>query len=471
MYKTTAGAAIKKVPKNNKKSIFLAVFFISGVIVGEKWFLVHYPLLITKKFWYSYTVMNNSIGFRAPHKKRHFPAIILVAVLVFGFALSFATGILFGFRQGALSVVPDGEKQITNLWSAGQTSEDIDFGQFWNVWNFVKSSYYEQPVSEEDLFYGSIKGMLGGLSDPYSVYFDPGEAEEFIGELDGAFEGIGAQIDVDQTGQIVIVSPLPNTPAAQAGLLAGDKILAINGEETTGFSVEEAIYKIRGPKDTEVILTITRDGWEGATEISIIRDTITINSVEMKIHEDGIAIISVYMFNEETTQLFISAVNELLVAGAKGVVLDLRGNPGGLLDSAIDIAGAWVDGEPVVIQSMRGKQQAFVGSSQARLAGLPTVVLVNGGSASASEIVTGALQDYGAATVVGTQTFGKGSVQDYQELDDGSAVKLTVAEWLTPKGRSINHVGLTPDIIVEYTQADAEADRDPQMNKAIELLK
>jgi carboxyl-terminal processing protease len=388
-----------------------------------------------------------------------------------GAVLVFFIGLMLGRQQGIRSVVPEGEARVINTDSAVSSLGKLDFGAFWDIWNFVKENYYQQPVSDEDLFYGSVKGILEGLDDPYSVFFDPEEAKEFNESLNGSFEGIGAQIDVDETGQLVIVAPMPESPAAVADLRPGDKILAIDGEETTGMSVEEAVMKIRGPKGTAVILVITRNGLESAVEVEIFRDTIIINSLELEIRDDGLAIISLYTFNEDAGEQFIAAVNDLLSAGAKGIILDLRSNPGGMLDVAIDIGSAWTGQKTVVIQETRGRQQAFVGSQHARLSQIPTVVLVDSGSASASEIVAGALQDYDLAKIVGTRTFGKGSVQDFQELEDGSAVKLTVAEWLTPNGRSINHVGITPDIIVEYTLADFEAKVDPQMDAAVELLR
>jgi len=403
--------------------------------------------------------------------RRSFSRIAWSLVLLLAVVTAFIVGLLFGRHQGVLSVVPEGERQVINKSDVASTlSEDINFKTFWDVWDFAKEDYYEQPVSDQDLFYGSMKGLMAGLGDPYSVFFDPEETKEFNADLNGSFEGIGAQIDVDKNGQLVIVAPLPGSPAETMNIKSGDKILAIDGLSTVGMSTEEAVSKIRGLKGTDVVLTITRDGLESAMEITITRDTIVIDSVKLEMRDDGIGVVSLYFFNEDTNALFTSAVNDLLAKGAKSIILDLRSNPGGLLDTAISVASAWTGEQTVVIENVKGDKQAFVGSADARLAGIPTVVLVDGGSASASEIVAGALQDYGLAKLVGTQTFGKGSVQDYRELEDGSAVKMTIAEWLTPKERSINHVGIAPDFIVEYTAENAEADVDPQMDKAIELL-
>jgi len=403
--------------------------------------------------------------------RRSFSWVAWPLVLVLAVVTAFIVGLLFGRHQGVLSVIPVGEGKVINKNETSSTlSQDIDFKTFWDVWNFAKEDYYQQPVSEQELFYGSMKGLMAGLGDPYSVFFDPEETKEFNSDLNGSFEGIGAQIDIDKNGQLVIVSPLPNSPAEKADIQKGDKLLLIDGVDTTGMSTEEAVSKIRGPKGTTVILTITRDGLESAMEKTITRDTIVIDSVKLEMRDDGIGVLSLYFFNEDTDALFTSAVNDLLAKGAKGIILDLRGNPGGLLNTAINVSSAWVGEQTVVIQKVKDAKQSFVGSSDARLSGIPTVVLVDGGSASASEIVAGALQDYGLAKLVGTQTFGKGSVQDYRELEDGSAVKMTIAEWLTPKERSINHVGIVPDFIVEYTADDAKADIDPQMDKAVEVL-
>ncbi|MFH1253129.1 MAG: S41 family peptidase [Candidatus Uhrbacteria bacterium] len=410
--------------------------------------------------------MENHSSFK---KRRGWLSATIPLVFLFGVGVAFTVGLLFGRHQGVLSVVPDGEGRVVNHDQQAALDKNLDFGLFWDVWNFSKENFYQAPVSDQALFYGSMKGMVAGLDDPYSVFFDPEEAKQFKEDLTGSFEGIGAEIGM-KDDQITIVAPLPGSPAETAGLLSGDKILAVDGNDVSTLSVEEVVTKIRGPGGTIVTLTITRDGLGESFDIPITRDKIVIDSLKLEMRDDGIAVIHLYIFNEDTVGLFTAAINDLLTKGAKGIVLDLRGDPGGVLDAAIKVASAWTGQQTVVIQSAHDSKQSYVGPADARLVGIPTVVLVDGGSASASEIVSGALQDYGLATLVGTQTFGKGSVQDYRELDGGSAMKITTAEWLTPKERSINHVGITPDFIVEYTIDDAKAERDPQMDKAIELL-
>jgi carboxyl-terminal processing protease len=267
-----------------------------------------------------------------------------------------------------------------------------------------------------------------------------------------------------------VVAPLPGTPAEEAGLKTGDWILAIDGIETVGMATEEAVSLIRGEKDTQVVLTIGRGQGAEILDVPVIRDMIVVDSVKWEVREDHLMLIKISTFNEDTIGLLQEAANEALTAGVKGIIVDVRGNPGGMLVSAIDVASLWLGSQTVVIEKAQTDTQPYTGFLSPRLAGIPTVVLVNGGSASASEIVSGALQDYGAAVVVGTQTFGKGSVQDYQELPDGSAVKMTIAQWYTPNGRSINETGITPDVIVEYTLEQYQAGEDPQMDKAVEIL-
>ncbi|MBI4257275.1 S41 family peptidase [Candidatus Uhrbacteria bacterium] len=393
-----------------------------------------------------------------------FLCVILLVIVAFSF------GFYVGRARGVASVVPEGEGELIGDGEIpNYLTQDVDFQQFWDIWNLVKEEFYRQPVSDVDLYYGSLKGLLSGLNDPYSVYFDPQEAEEFNASLEGSFEGIGAEIGI-KDDRLQIVSPLDGLPADQAGLLPGDWIVLIDGVETTGMSVEKAVSLIRGEKGTQVVLTIAREGVDGITEYPITRDKIVIDSVKWSVDDQRVMTISISTFNHDTSELFSQAIQEALSSGVTGIILDLRGNPGGLLTTAIDIASAWVGYDDVVIERSQADVHSFSGVSAPRLQGIPTVVLVNGGSASASEIVSGALQDYGYATIVGTQTFGKGSVQDYRELPDGSAVKITTAAWYTPNGRSINEEGIAPDVVVEYTVEEYQAGIDPQDIAAREIL-
>lgn len=401
---------------------------------------------------------------------RRYTTHLIVLVLLLISTTGFAFGYFIGKQNGIRSVVPPGEGEVIGVGEIPPgLSEDVNFSLFWDVWDLLKDEYVDQPISEKDLFYGAMSGMVWSLEDPHSVFFDPETAQEFQAELEGSFDGIGAEIEV-KDGQLQVVAPLPGTPAELAGLQPGDKIYFIDGVDTTGMVVEEAVSLIRGEKGTTVVLTISHNGVETLEDISIERDTIIVESVKYTMRDDGIAVINLYFFNGDTAPLFEAAVQNALASGAEGIILDLRSNPGGYLNAAIDVASAWTGKQTVVIEQVRDEQTTLPGTASAMLSGIPTVVLVNGGSASGSEIVAGALQDYELATIVGEQTFGKGSVQDYRELPDGSAVKFTIAKWLTPDGRSIDHEGITPNIVVELTQEQFDAGQDPQFDKAIEIL-
>lgn len=388
-------------------------------------------------------------------------------IIVIAIVASFFAGFEGGKVRTARTAVPEGEASVVNKSSR---AEDIDFGLFWDVWNTLKEEYATQPVSEEALFYGAVHGLVEGLDDPYSAFFTREEAEAFNAEIDGTFSGIGAEIDSVES-YIVVVSPLKDSPAENAGLRAGDTILAVDGETTFELGVSEAVQLIRGEKGTEVVLTLVRDGTTEPFDLTIIRDDITINSVEWEIRDDGILVVSMYMFNQDTTRLFTEALQEALSKDIKGIVLDLQNNPGGLLSQAVSVAGFWTGNQTVVIEDMRGVENPLKSHGQALLKDIPTVVLVNGGSASASEIVAGALQDYGLAHVIGEQTYGKGTVQELMDLPGGAALKLTIAQWLTPNRRSIQDNGITPDELIEFTQDDLHATETPQFEAAIRYLK
>lgn len=350
-------------------------------------------------------------------------------------------------------------------------ADDVEFKLFWELWQTLKEKYYEQPINDKDLFYGAMAGLAASVGDPYTNYFPPKVAEEFQQSLAGKFEGIGAEIGLKDE-RIQVVAPLPETPAERAGLLAGDVITEIDGTDTAGMSVEQAVSLIRGEKGSTVKLMIARPSSKNPPfEVSIVRDEIQIKSVRSKDLADGIVQIEVTHFNGDTEAAFDQAADQALAKGAKGIVLDLRNNPGGFLDTALSMAGEWVGDRVVVKERRQGKiVEELRGTVRQRLSGIPTVVLVNQGSASASEIVAGALQDYKQATIVGMTTYGKGSVQDYENFTDGSGVKITIAEWLTPNGRTINKTGLTPDVVVDRTLEDYEAQRDPQLDRAVGIL-
>lgn len=412
---------------------------------------------------------------------------IWIAMTVVVAIAAYALGAHSGFAaKSDRSATTSGTVASANVLGIGGTppsgvAKDIEFDQFWDLWEVLKTKYYKQPIDEQKMLYGAMQGLAESLGDPYTTFFEPQIAKEFSDSLEGKFDGIGAEIGIKKD-QLQIVAPLPDMPADKAGLMPGDAILLINATSTEGMSVEEAVSLIRGKKGTTVTLNIGRvkttkgeNGKETQTperfDVTIARDTIVVKSVRVKYPKSDIALIEITNFNLDTTEEFSKAVDEVVSKNVKGIILDLRSNPGGFLDRATAVAGEWVGGDVVVTERRQGVTvDEFHGTGRGRLKGIPTIILVNQGSASASEIVAGALQDYGMAKLVGKTTYGKGSVQDYTEMEGGTAIKVTVAEWLTPKGRFINDVGIPPDVEIDRTEEDYNAERDPQLEKALELL-
>lgn len=402
-----------------------------------------------------------------------FKKYFLLYVLVIALGTSFFIGYTAGKKQAQppkIQSQKEGKILNTPQERPDYISKDVDFDLFRDVWERVKKEYVDKDVSDTKLFYGALSGIVASVGDPYTVFLDPDTAKKFEESLSGSFEGIGAEIGMKKE-QIVIMAPLPDTPAERAGLRSGDMILQIDKKSTTGMTLDQAVTKIRGKRSTTVTLTIYREGEKKERDVAIVRDTIQVKSVVWSM-KGSVAYVKVSHFNEDTESAFADAVRQALVKKPKGMILDLRNNPGGFLDTAVQMASYWVDGETVVVEKYdETKKDEYKGRVSALLKDMPTIVLVNQGSASASEIVSGALQDYGKARLVGKKTFGKGSVQDLQRLKDGSALKITVAKWLTPKGRMINELGIDPDIEVDIKDEDIVAGKDPQLDKALELLK
>ena len=362
--------------------------------------------------------------------------------------------------------------------TSAEPSEDedqADLSLFWGVWDIVGNSYIDiTNVDEQDQIYGAIAGMVEALDDPYSVFMTPDESEQFLSSLDGELEGIGAELTVEE-GKLIIVSPLKNSPAEEAGLLPGDYIYLVNGEPTGEMTIWEAIMLIRGEPDTVVNLTIFREGLEEPLEIPITRQKIDVHSVELTYEEyEGynLAHLAIYQFGDDTYNEFEAAVRDILLEGPEGLVLDLRMNGGGYLDVSIDMLGEFFEDERtgVIVKRLNREDEILMTSGNGQLADLPMVVLIDGGSASASEIVAGALQDYERALVMGTQSFGKGSVQELKDLNDGSSLRLTIAKWYTPLEQNIDHMGITPDIVVEVDRATADPEVDVQLDAALDTL-
>lgn len=383
--------------------------------------------------------------------------------LIVGFLLVFLMGYSTG--KAGYSVHRAGNSLSVVKQSVGQPS-DVDFSLFWDSWNLVKDKYVK-PVDDKERLYGAIAGQVASLGDPYSAFLKPQENERFTEELSGNFEGIGAEL-VQKDGFVTVVTPLEGSPAASAGLQPDDIIVKIDDQDVPS-SLEEAVKKIRGKKGTKVKLTVSRSN--KLQDFTITRDVIQDKSVSYT-KKDNVGVIKVSQFSGNTTQLLDESLEKAKNDGVKSIVLDLRNNPGGLLNVSVELVSRFM--EPGVVVYERGKDGQDIAENTVNVKErntLPMVVLVNKGSASASEITAGALQDAGRAKIVGEVSFGKGSVQSIEPLKDGSSIKVTIAEWLTPKKREINKVGVKPDVEVSLTEDDAKNKRDPQLDKALDLLK
>ncbi len=386
-------------------------------------------------------------------------------------------------------------RKVTSLINknGNQTSSNVDFESFWKAWNVVNEKYVSTDgPDDQKKVWGAISGLVDSLGDPYSVFFPPEEAEIFESDISGEFQGVGMEIGM-KDNTLVVIAPLKGTPAEKAGVLPGDKIIKIDDTISADMPIGEAVKLIRGPKGEAVVLTVIRDGEKEPLDISIIRGVITIPTINTKFinsknsgknstgnksaiseKESDVFVLSLYNFSANSSNLFRESLRKFVMSGKNKLIIDLRGNPGGYLESAVDIASWFLPAGKIVVQEdfgSRGDGKVYRSKGYDIFNGnLKMAVLVNGGSASASEILAGALQEHGKAILVGTQTFGKGSVQELVKITDKASLKITVARWLTPNGVSISKAGLTPNVVVKVTKEDIVAGIDPQLEKAIELL-
>ncbi len=399
--------------------------------------------------------------------KKYLGTYLSVILIFVSFALGLLVGQIFLLKKDVTNA--QGLQIEAIFYDRFINHSTMDFSQFWTVWDMIREKYVKKDkLQDKDLFYGALQGLVASIGDPYSLYFVPKEAEEFSKDMAGELEGIGAEIAV-RDNQLVIVSPLPDSPAEKAGLLPGDKIMFINEEATTGMDINTAVSKIRGPAKTEVVLTVNRSG--KTRKVAIVRAKINVPAILYKLQPGNIAYLRIMQFNENTIFLLDQYVNKMKEQKVTGIILDLRNNPGGYLETAVEMASEWIDKGIIVSEkNSNGTTKIHETKGLHRLAEYKTVVLVNKGSASAAEIVAGALQDRGKAAILGETTFGKGSVQEYQNFPDGSALKLTVAEWYTPGGKNINEAGITPDIEFKQDYDKEKPGQDSMLKKALTLF-
>ena len=380
----------------------------------------------------------------------------------------FFGGFFYGENRKEQSLI---NSNIINKESGKQT--EIDFSPFWTAWNAVGSKYVSaKDLDSQKMVWGSIEGMVKSLGDPYSVFLPPQENKDFKDTIRGDFGGVGMEIGI-KSGVITVVAPLKGTPAYRAGVKSGDKILKIGDKSTLDMTVEDAVRLIRGEKGTAIkLITLPKDT-EETKEVNLTRETIIVPIMETERKPGGIFVIKLYSFAGNAVNEFRNALREFVNSGDNKMIIDLRGNPGGFLETAVD-ASSWFlpIGKTVVREKFgNGEETVFKSKGYNIFNNLPLAILVNEGSASASEIIAGALKEHNIAKLVGTKTFGKGSVQELVEITSKTSLKITIAKWLTPEGVSISDQGLEPDFKVEITKKDLELENDPQMDKAVEVVK
>jgi carboxyl-terminal processing protease len=405
---------------------------------------------------------------------------ILAVFMILLFAGAFGSGVIVGWvmPESAKSLVPGiinlpgiSHTAINPQTTAAPGDKEALFKPFWEAWDIVQGQYVDQPVDEVKLMRGAIRGMMAALDDPHSSYMDPDQYRQQTTPLEGEYEGIGAWVDI--TGEYLkIISPMPNSPAAAAGVKAGDQVIAVDGEDMKGIDGNLVLRHILGPANSEVHLTIKREG-QDPFDVTIVRAKIKVPSVDGKMLDHNIAYVQLFTYGDKSDQEIRDTLKELMAKKPDGLILDLRNNGGGLLTSAVAITSEFLPGNQILMyEEFSDKTRRTFKTQNGGLAtDIPLVVLVNKGTASAAEITSGAIQDYGRGKLVGETTYGKGSVQNWIPLqNDQGAVRVTIARWLTPKERQIMKLGLDPDVTVTLTEEDVKANHDIQLDKAIELL-
>ena len=406
---------------------------------------------------------------------------LLGAVAVIMLLGSFSGGFLVGHfvplgNSESQVTIPFGNVDTPPTASPDQqasTPSDLEtlFQPFWEAWNIVHDEYVDQPVDNVALMQGAIRGMMDALGDEHSTYMDPKTFEDANAGLSGEYEGIGAWVDTT-ADYLTIISPIPGSPAERIGIKPGDKIIAIDGEDMTGIDAELVRQRVLGPAGSKVVLTVAREGESDPLEFTITREKIVMKSATGKMLDNGIGYVQITTFGDKTTPELRAALKDLMAQNPKGLVIDLRNNGGGYLQTSVEVASEFIgDGVILYEQYGNGERTTYRALKNGQATEIPLVVLINEGTASASEIVAGAIQDYGRGKLVGVTSFGKGSVQNWVPLsNDQGAVRVTIAKWLTPKERTIHKQGLAPDVEVKITDEQRQSDQDLQLDKAIEVL-
>lgn len=398
----------------------------------------------------------------------------LIIIIIVSLAVGFYGGTAYQKQQSAVPV------SVNDVFNRDEgKSAGVDFSIFWEAWNKIAEKHVDKnKLDPQKMIFGAIEGMVSSIGDPYTVFLLPQEAKKFQEDIRGSFSGVGIEIGL-RNEVLTVIAPLKNTPAEKAGIQAGDKITKIDGESTAGIKIDQAVSKIRGARGTKVTLTISRPSFEQPKDFTITRDTIKIKAVTLEILDPSktsgqkVAHLQLHAFNQNAGNEFEKSVREIQAEGIDKIIFDLRNNPGGLLDLAVEISSWFMDANRVVVSEVfaDGHKDDLTSQDIGELKNAKIVVLINNGSASASEIVAGALHDNRGIKLIGEKTFGKGSVQQVDELKNKASIKITIAKWLTPNGRSITDLGIEPDIEVKLTDEDKEANRDPQLDKAIEIIK
>ena len=389
----------------------------------------------------------------------------LIVAIVF-FAIGFAAG------QKKISVEKRGFiPKVTVTNSLPPQNQTVDFSLFWNVWETLPKSYIDKSAFDgQKLLYGAISGMVRSLGDPYTAFLNPDQNAQVKDELAGTYEGVGIQIGFNENNRLVVIAPLKDTPAEKAGLLARDLILKIDEKDTLDVTLPEAVDLIRGPAGSKVKLLLSHKDERETYEVEIERAKINVRSVDVEFKNTDrgeVAVIKVSRFGDKTNSEWDEVIGQVLERKVKGVIVDMRNNPGGLLSSSVYVASEFVDGTVVKQQMADGSVQSLTASRAGKIGKTKLVVLVNEGSASASEIFAGAIQDKGRGKIIGEKTFGKGTVQDVVDLPGGAGLHVTVAKWLTPKGNSIHDDGIKPDIVVSISKEQRQSKQDPQLDRAL----